>query len=91
MKIIASTGHEKFLVEATADELAQVMGHSWGSTIKDRLTIGADVKITRLYQALQVERTRQDRVTKLANDLRQVAKEVDTINAALDCPIIDTP
>ena len=92
MKIIAKARDDVFIVEARGDELAQVMGHNSAYALKDRtaqLAIGVDIKVSPLYQALQVSRQRKAEITQLAEALRKVAGRVDSINQALAEPIVE--
>lgn len=51
MKIIASTGNDAFIVEATADELAKCQGYPYNSTApsEKRARIGQEVNVTDAY------------------------------------------
>jgi len=92
MKVIAQTGTGRFLVEATSEELAQIMGFRSEYSIKDehrKPRIGSEIQITKLWSALSVERERVDEIRNQANALRKTADKLDSINAALDCPIVE--
>jgi len=53
------------------------------------LLIGSEIQITKLWSALSVERERVDEIRNQANALRKTADKLDSINAALDCPIVE--
>jgi predicted P-loop ATPase/GTPase len=92
MKVIAKVTEGRFLVEATSDELAQVMGFHSDYYIKDDIKkprVGCEILVTKLWAALTVERGRVDEIRNQANALRKTADRLDTINAALDCPIVE--
>lgn len=91
MKIVAKTGSGSFLVDATEHELARIMGFAYTNSIPadKKLDLGREVDVSRMYEALAVERERMDDVQKLANGLRSVADRVEKINAALSCPLIE--
>ena len=91
MKIIAKVNDSRFLVEAEADELAQVMGFSGYYYLKDgnKLAVGKVVNVSPLYRALEVSRGRKAEIAALAEQLRKTAGRVDTINQALAEPIVE--
>jgi len=91
MKIIGTIGSDRFLVEATGNDLAQVMGfHStYGLKDADKLAVGKEIKVSPLYQALQASRERKGELAELANKLRSAAGRVDSINQALAAPIVE--
>lgn len=91
MKIIAKVTEGRFIVEATGDELARIMGFNSSYSLKDesRLQVGRDVQVNKLYDALTVERARTDEIKNQAAALRKTADRLDSINAALDCPIVE--
>ena len=90
MKIIGKTQYG-LIVETNADELAQIAGFQYASSMKadDRPDIGKEIKVSKLYSALNVSRERKEDIAKLANQLRVVAGRVDSINQALAAPIIE--
>lgn len=92
MKIIAEVNSDRFIVEATSSELAQIMGFAGTYHLKDRahqLAVGRDVQVTPLYQALEVSRERKEEIAGLAEELRKAADRVDSINNALASPIVE--
>lgn len=91
MKIIGTMGNDRFLVEATGDDLARVMGfaNTYGLKDGDKLGVGKEIKVSLLYQALQVSRARKDEIAELANKLRAAAARVDSINSNLAAPIVE--
>lgn len=91
MKIIATVDRDKFIVEASEYELCNIMGFGYPSEVKDgnRPVVGREVRVSKLYSALSVERNRRAEIAKLAADLRKTADRVDSINEALDCPIVE--
>lgn len=91
MKIIATTS-SGFIVEATGDELAKVMGYAGSYHIKDgnkEPRLGREIPVSPLWEALAVSRTRKEELASLANALRKVAGRVDTINQTLASPIVE--
>ena len=91
MKIIATTGNDRFLVEATNYELANVMGYGYPSELKNesRLAVGKEIPVSKLWQALSITRSREEEVAKLAEGLRKLADRVDGVNATLAAPIVE--
>lgn len=92
MKIIATVSSDRFLVEATKEEIAKVMGHSCTYAMKDAdrtIRVGADVQVSPLWSALEVTRGRQSEVANLATQMRKLADRVDSVNKALAAPIIE--
>ncbi len=91
MKILAKADGSKYIVEADEYEIAQIMGYSYPSSLPSghRIEVGKVVPVTKLFEALSVERKRQDEIKSMAAQLRKVADRVDSINAALDCPIVE--
>jgi len=91
MKIIGTMGRGEFLVQADENELAKIMGvHStYGMKDAEKPAVGKEIKVSELYQALQVSRERKEEIAKLANQLRTVAGRVDSINQALASPIVE--
>lgn len=91
MKIIGTVGSDLFLVEASSNDLAQLMGFASAYNLKDgdKLAVGKKIEVSPLYQALQVSRARKDEIAELANKLRAVAGRVDSINQALAAPIVE--
>ncbi len=92
MKIIGKGGRDRFIVEASDWELANICGFSYPSQMKEnRLEVGSEVQVTKLFEALSVERKRKEEIAGIAASLRKAADRVDSINAALDCPIVEQP
>lgn len=91
MKIYAQMGNGHFLVEASESELAQIMGFASNYTLPEasKPKIGREVKVCELYQALAASRERKAEIARLADQLRQAAKRVDSINEALAAPIVE--
>lgn len=91
MKIIATTTSNGFLIEATSDELAQIMGFGSHYSLKEgnKLEINKVIQVTPLWRALTVSRERKAEITALAIQLRKTADRVDTINQALAEPIVE--
>lgn len=91
MKIIAKAHRDCFIVEASEDELANIAGFAFVHQMKDqnRLEVGRELRVTKLFSALAVERSRRAEIEAMANSLRKAADRIDSINAALDCPIVE--
>lgn len=91
MKVIAAINSTRFLVEAGADELCMVMGYdsNYHAPEDAKPRVGKSIAVSRLYGALSVERHRQRKIKELADGLRRQADAIDSINAALDVPIIE--
>lgn len=91
MKIIGKAASNRFIVEMTEYEIANVAGFDYPSEMKDRNKpdVGSEVQVSKLFAALSVERKRRAEIEGLAASLRKVADRVDSINAALDCPIVE--
>lgn len=91
MKIIGKTGSSGFIAEISEYEIAMVMGYGYPTSIPNghKPDVGSNIDVSKLYSALSVERGRQDEIKSLAASLRKVADRVDSINAALDCPIVE--
>lgn len=91
MKIIASISSNRFLVDASADELAQIMGFNSAYSLKDpnKPDIGKEIKVSPLFRALEVSRERKAEIASLADQLRKAAGRVDSINQALAEPIVE--
>lgn len=91
MKIIAKAERDRYIVEASDWELANVMGYTYPSSIPSghKIEVGKEIAVTKLFEALSVERKRQEEIKSLAAQLRKTADRVDSINAALDCPIVE--
>ena len=92
MKIVAKVNENEVLVQATKNELANIIGHGSTYDLKDRggeFIPGACINVSPLWEALSISRARKDDIAKLAKDLRTVAGKVDTINQALASPIIE--
>ena len=89
MKIIAKMGSDEFLVSASESELLYIAGYNSKYGLKDceLPSIGKQINVSDPFAALRVSRGRKLEVEKLANQLRDTAKRVDTINAALAAPI----
>lgn len=90
MKIIGKGNGSDFIVLASERELANIAGYHYQFPSGQRLDAGVEIDVSKLWQALSIERTRPDEVAKLAKSLRDVADKIDKINTALDCPIIES-
>lgn len=92
MKIIGNTAGG-YMVDVNANELANIMGHdsnySFERSGSPKLSIGSEIKVSKLFEALSVSRGRKKDIADLAEALRKVAGRVDTINQALAAPIIE--
>jgi hypothetical protein len=88
MQIIGKGGHNEYLVSASEEELAQIAGYNYSFPSGERPEVGRKIAVSRLWNALQVERSRPYKLKEMAEQLRSVAKSVDAINEALECPII---
>ncbi len=90
MKIIAK-GSSKFIVEADEYEIANIMGYQYPSSLPSgsKIDVGREVQVSKLWAALTIERTRVDEIRAQASALRKTADRLDSINAALDCPIVE--
>lgn len=86
----------RFLVDVTSNELAQIMGfdsiYSMEAGLSLRyaeaiLTVGADINVHKMYRALEVDRNRKKRLNDLAMALHKVGDDVTSINGALDNPL----
>lgn len=90
MKIIGRMDNG-FIVTASEQELAEIAGFRYSSSMKSdcRPEIGREIRVSKLFEALRVSRERKEDIEKLANDLRRVAGRVDSINQALSAPIIE--
>jgi hypothetical protein len=85
MKIIAAIDRSNFLVQATDDELARIMGYQYRSALPDvaRLDIGAELKISEIYDAyLQVRDIGQTLAEAVERHARLVAS-VKKVHAAI--------
>lgn len=91
MKIIAAVNEGEYLIQASKDELAQILGFNGAYYLKEgnKLAVGREIKVSPLYQALQVSRQRKTEIATLADQLRKVAGRVDSINQALAEPIVE--
>ena len=91
MKIIGKTEGGGFIVTASEAELVNIAGFTYQSSMRteDRPSVGKEIKVSRLWEALSASRDRKDDIAKLANQLRAAAGRVDTINQALAAPIVE--
>lgn len=91
MKVIAKITDDRFLVEATRGELANIMGVNYAADLKSNndIIVGREVLVSQLWQALTVTRGRQKEVAELAERLRNLAARVDSVNKVLAAPIIE--
>ena len=91
MKIIGKTENCGFILTATEDELANIVGHDYPSRMKNdqRPAVGKEIKVSGLWSALVVSRNRKSEIAELANKLRAIAVRVDSINQALASPIVE--
>lgn len=89
MKVIAVVDSSKFLIEASAMEIANIIGYSYPSSIKGGVNVGQEIKVSDLWRVLEISRERHDELAKMATQLRTAATRVDSINAALSNPIVE--
>jgi TfoX/Sxy family transcriptional regulator of competence genes len=91
VKIIASISSDKFLLEATDDEIAQITGNgsAWAVREKWKPAVGLTVQVSALWKALDASRERTEELAALAVKLRNAADKVDSINKAVKAPIIE--
>ena len=92
MKIIGSINNNEFIITATHTEVAKIIGYDSTYSLRDKkieLSIGMDVQVSPLWEALSVSRTRKADLEKMSAELRRVAGRVDTINQAIASPIVE--
>jgi hypothetical protein len=93
VKIIGKSTTDRFIVEATEYELANIAGYDYPSQAKEKravnFEVGSDVKVSALWQALSVSRKRHAQIAAIAKDMRAAADQVDSINATLATPILE--
>ena len=89
MKIIGKAGGSDFIVQVNNSELASIAGYGYSFPNDVRAEVGYEINVSKLWQALSVERNRPDQLTQLAKSLREIAARVESINAALENPIVE--
>ena len=89
MKIIAKAANNTYLAEVSDYELLRIMGFRYESETKKKLEIGAEIPVSRLYDALTIERERPEELNKLARSLRAIADKVESVNNLLSSPIVE--
>lgn len=90
MKILAKISDSKMIVEVSTTEVAHILGYTYESEIKSRgaLDVGSEIKVSGLFKALNASRDRKDELARMAHGLREAAKKIDSINTALEEPIL---
>ena len=90
MKILARVSESRLIVEIGTHEIANILGYNYESEIKARgaLNVGNEINVSVLFKALNASRDRKDELARMANGLRDAAKKIDSINAALEEPIL---
>lgn len=88
MKIIGQGANGSLILMASTDEVARVMGYTYDSSMPtsdrgQRLFIGMDIPVSKLFFALQTERGRHDQIKRTAEGLRSMADAIEAINGAL--------
>lgn len=91
MKIIGQAGADKWIVEATAHELARVAGFAYHVQQREsgaNLRIGTEIKVSKLFDRLEGIRACERRLTEAQSTLRAVADLIGPvasyINQAVD-------
>ena len=84
MKIIATTAtgyHKRFLVEISEDELANVQGESYASSLKTKPEIGMEINVSKAWTDLVSFRNARDKIDSAAETLRAVAQIAEQASA----------
>ncbi len=75
MKIIGIVGRDSVLLEATKDELAQVMGESSTYSLdkKDAFEVGSEIKVNEIFEAIHEIKENKETVLELTEKLGGLA------------------
>ena len=92
MKVIGKVNSSTFLVQASEDDLAKIMGfrHSSYVPAADKPEVGRELQVSELWDVLNITRERHEEIKKMAASLRGEATRLDKVNNTLAKPIIET-
>lgn len=88
MRIIAKVSEEKFLIECSHDEVANLVGYNYASSMPKKIEVGNSFQIREAYQQLQSLSKVKKTVKDIKKTILEVANGLDVIN---DYPEILSP
>lgn len=92
MKIIATVKEGEYLVEASSNELARIMGlnscYEIRNSNRPALGVGSEIDVSAHWDALGVARSRTSNIKGQAQALRTLADKIDAVNVVFNG---DTP
>lgn len=84
MKIIGDAGNSKFIVEASADELANLAGLGSKYNFTYDLKPGLEIKINKMYQKLYDFENRTNEIERVRSSLKQMLDTLEPVKRTLD-------
>jgi hypothetical protein len=91
MKIIAVIpahyGNKKFLLEATEREIAKLIGHAYEGDCRDKMEVGADIKIASMFDQLRRLADAQEELKKASTTIHSIANLVHIIDPMIEAVI----
>jgi hypothetical protein len=81
MKIIGTVGGNDMLVQASRDELANLLGHYYSSQAASYLRVGAEIRVSDMYRQLR----------KLADAQRELKAASQTLHSVANLVLIADP
>jgi len=83
MKIIGET-KDGYIIEASRDDVANLIGYYYGSAMKNRLSTGDEIQINKMFRQLYNLEHNQPELRKVVDSLRGIADLLEPC-----CPMIE--
>ena len=87
MKIIGQAGGQRWIVEASEQELARVAGVAYAISLREKggtIRINAEIEVSKLFDRLEGIRSCERQLISAQNTLRAVADLIGPVRAYID-------